>query len=109
MSLSGSPLISWVIWNQLGSSISTGQTFSVTSLYFFPMNMASGVLAPKMVYTVGFGCNFHWVSSRQVLERKSESKEGESESQSMKYATTMSVGLVSGTRVAHALMAAVCV
>ena len=109
MSLSGLPLISQVIWNWLGSSISTGQTFSVTGLYFFPVNMASRVLAPKMVYTVDFGRNFHWVSSKWVLERKYESKEGESESQSMKYAAMMSVGLVSGMRVAHASMAAVCV
>ena len=73
------------------------------------MNMASGVLAPKMVYTVDFGHNFHWVSSKWVSERKYELKEGESELQSVKYAAMMLVGLVSGTRVVHTLMVAVCV
>src|SRR5258707_1477306 len=98
MSLSGLPLISWVIQNQLGSSISTGWTFSATGLYFFPMNMASGGFAPKMVYTVDFGHNFHWVSSKWASERKYEFKEGESELQSVKYAAMMFMGIGYGTR-----------
>src|SRR5713226_2151201 len=109
MSLSGLPLIFQVIRNKRGFSVSTFRTFIATGLYFFPANMASGVLAPKMVYTVDFGRDFHWLSSKRVSERKYESKEGESESQSVKYATAMLAGLVSGTRVVHASMAAVCV
>ena len=43
ISFKGSPLISRVMQNLLGSSVSTGRTLMVTSLYFLPAKMASGV------------------------------------------------------------------
>ena len=43
MSFSESPLISQVMQNLLGSSVSTGHTLMATSLYFLPTKMASRV------------------------------------------------------------------
>ena len=43
ISFKGSPLISWVMRNLLGSSVSTSQTLMATGLYFLPIKMASGV------------------------------------------------------------------
>ena len=52
ISCRGLPRTSWIIWKQLGSSVSIGRILRATGLYFFPANIVSGGHASR-VYMCG--------------------------------------------------------
>ena len=70
--------------NQLGSSVSTGRTFSATGLYFLPAKIASGVLTfSKEIYRYPSKLVLQLIGEieAEALERNNEEKLGEAESQ----------------------------
>ena len=70
--------------NRLGSSVSTGRTFSATGLYFLPAKIASGVLTfLKEIYGHQSKVVLQLIGEieAEALERNNEEKLGEAESQ----------------------------
>ena len=68
ISFNRSPLMSCVMWNRLGSSVSTGWTLMVTGLYFLPAYTASGVYAVgKLIVCAGVSKSIVHVSEGKRL------------------------------------------
>ena len=73
-----------MMWNWLGSLVSTGRTFNVTGLYFLPVKIMSGVLMfLKEIYGYRSKLVLQLIGKIEVeaLERNNEEKLEEAELQ----------------------------
>ena len=73
-----------MMWNWLGSSVSTGCTFNATGLYFLPVKIMSGVLMfSKEIYGYWSKLVLQLIGEIEVeaLERNNEEKLEEAELQ----------------------------